>query len=101
MKKLFPLALGAASLVACAPADVDVSLEEDGVVIGGEPEPEFAFYEQGGWEIATSCNDSIEPTGNAVGDITGGTDLLNQYGESVNLHDFCDRAVLIVTGAFW
>ncbi|MED5369634.1 MAG: hypothetical protein VX899_01345 [Myxococcota bacterium] len=101
MKKLLPLALGTASLVACAPVDVDVSLDEDGAVIGGEPTPEHVFYEGGGWEIATSCNEDLEVTGNAVGDVTAGTSGTDQFGDTVNLHDFCDRAILVVSAAFW
>ncbi len=103
MKRIIPLALGAASLVACAPADVDISLDEDGAVIAGDGEddtPTNVFYE-GGWQIATECNETIEATGNAVGDITGESSLLAQSGDTVNIHDFCDRAILIVTGAFW
>lgn len=103
MKRIIPLAFGAASLVACAPADVSISLEEDGAVIAGDGEtiPTEVFYEGGGWQIATECNETIEATGNAVGDITGSTALLAQTGDTVNIHDFCDRAILIVTGAFW
>ena len=102
MKRIIPLAFGAASLVACAPADVSISLEEDGAVIAGDGEttPTEVFYE-GGWQIATECNETIEATGNAVGDITDSTALLAQSGDTVNIHDFCDRAILIVTGAFW
>lgn len=102
MKRIIPLALGAASLVACAPADVDISLDDDGVVIAGDGEtaPQHVFYE-GGWQIATECNETIEATGNAVGDITAATAQLAQSGDTVNIHDFCDRAILIVSGAFW
>ena len=93
-------------LVGCAPASVDVSFEQDGVEIveldeDGVPPVQEVFYEEGGWRIDTECNADIEPTGNGIGDITGPTELLNQYGEVVNIHDFCGRAILIVTGAFW
>ena len=104
MNRLIPMAFAAASLAACAPADVDISLDADGAALtgdDGDATPQFSFYEGGGWQIATECNEGIEATGNAVGDITSGTSLLAQTGDTVNIHDFCDRAILIVTGAFW
>ena len=93
------------ALVGCAPTSVDISFEQDGVEVvdlGGEDNvPQEVFYELGGWRVDTECNENIEPTGNGVGDITGPTSLLSQHGELVDIHDFCGRAVLIITGAFW
>jgi len=55
---------------------------------------------QGGWEIA-SCRDDIVSTGNEVGEITDDFALLDQFGDTVRLHSFCDRAVMLIGSAFW
>ena len=92
-------------LVACAPAEVQISFENDGIEVipPGDDEEIFVeeFYDLGGWRIDTECNESLEVSGNAIGDVTDRTDLVDQFDEIVNIHDFCNRAVLIVTGAFW
>ena len=54
----------------------------------------------GGWSIA-ACRDTVVSTGNEVGDIAEDFTLLDQFGDSVRLHSFCDRAVLLVGAAFW
>lgn len=56
-------------------------------------------YEQG-WPI-DSCRDGVVSTGSQIGQITDNFELLSQTGEMVRLHDFCDRAVLLITAAFW
>ena len=56
-------------------------------------------YEQG-WPI-DSCRNNISPTGSQIGQITDNFELLSQTGEMVRLHDFCDRAVFLITAAFW
>jgi hypothetical protein len=56
-------------------------------------------YEQG-WPI-DSCRNDISPTGNQIGQITDNFELLSQTGEMVRLHDFCGRAVFMITAAFW
>jgi hypothetical protein len=55
----------------------------------------------GEWSIDKQCRDGISGVGNAVGDIT--TDVLgiDQFGEEVSMYDFCARAILITSGAFW
>jgi len=54
----------------------------------------------GGWPIG-ACRDAVESTGNEEGEIAEDFELMDQYGEMVRLHDFCDRAVLLVGSAFW
>ncbi len=104
MRKITLLALAAAPvLVGCAPAQVDMSFEADGVELaelGDANSTPEVFYELGGWRVDTECNETIEPTGDQIGEVTSGTDMVNQFGESVDLHDFCGRAVLIVSGSF-
>ncbi|MCP4804442.1 MAG: hypothetical protein GY913_01595 [Proteobacteria bacterium] len=108
MKKILSLSIAAAGLVACAPGTVDVSFEEDGAYgfeggpDGGASESALEFYDGGGWRKGTECRDDIgDATGNDIGDITADIELTNQFDETVRLYDFCDRAVLIVSGAFW
>jgi peroxiredoxin len=47
-----------------------------------------------------ACRHSVVATGTAVGDIAPDFALQDQHGETVHLHDFCDRAVLMIFGAF-
>ena len=54
----------------------------------------------GGWPV-DACNDSISATGNEVGDIALDWTRMDQYGDDLRLHDFCDHAVLLVGSAFW
>jgi hypothetical protein len=104
--KLLTLAVATLGLVACSPAEVSLSWEEDGATLpvvdnGEDGPPAVEVYEGGGWKIDTECNEDIASTGNEVGDITSGTALTSQFGDTVDLSDFCGRAVYIVTGAFW
>ena len=55
---------------------------------------------EGGWPI-DACRHDIESTGNTVGQITPNFELMNQDGETVRLHDFCGKVVLLVGSAFW
>lgn len=104
MKKFLLASSAMLGIVACAPASMDVSLEEDGA-FGFEGPAEdvgsIEYYEGGGWRKGTACRDDLSATGNAVGDVTEDITLMDQFGEDVRLYDFCDRAVLIVSGAFW
>lgn len=54
----------------------------------------------GGWEIG-DCWDAVEPTGDEVGDVLEDFALVDQHGETVHLHDFCDRTVLLATAGMW
>jgi hypothetical protein len=54
----------------------------------------------GGWPIA-ACRDGIVATGNEEGDIADDFALMDQHGDTVALHSFCDRTVLLVGAAFW
>jgi hypothetical protein len=54
----------------------------------------------GGWTVG-ACADSIRATGNRVGQVSQDFALLDQYGDTVYLHDFCDRVVWLVFAAFW
>ena len=49
----------------------------------------------GGWAMG-ACRHDIESTGNLVGDVAEQFELEDQFGDTVRLHDFCDREVLLV-----
>lgn len=57
-----------------------------------EPSP----YPEGGWPYDTICNEDYESTGSELGEITYSTRIPDQFGQPVNLHDFCSHSVLIV-----
>ena len=54
----------------------------------------------GGWPI-DACRASTNPEGNEVGQVAMPFDLMDQFGEVVRFHDFCDHVVVLITGAFW
>ena len=54
----------------------------------------------GGYKI-DSCRHDINGTGNNIGDIAKGFTLMDQHGDMVRLHDFCNHVVLLVSEAFW
>ena len=47
------------------------------------------------------CADQLVGTGTGVGDIAPNFTMMSQHGTEVSLHDYCDRAVLLVGSAFW
>lgn len=65
---------------------------------GTDPSPDR--YAEGGWTIG-ACADSVRATGNRVGQVASDFALTDQFGETVHLYDFCDRAVWLVFAAFW
>ncbi len=74
----------------------------DGEEVAGHTSPLDASDHPytGGWEIA-ACRDTIVTTGAAVGDIAPDFGLIDQNGDTVRLHSFCDRAVLLDFTEFW
>ena len=54
----------------------------------------------GGWRKDSECNDTIEATGNGEGQVAFDFALEDQYGDTVSLHDFCGRVVLIEFAGF-
>ena len=82
--------------------DTDGDGYTDGEEVSANTDPtdsEDHAYE-GGWEIA-ACRDEIVSTGNGVGDIAEDFSLLDQHGDRVQLHAFCDSVVWLVGAAFW
>lgn len=83
-------------------ADSDGDGWDDGVELSGYTDPTDATDHPytGGWSI-DSCRSSIVSTGTAVGDIAPNFELVDQHGDTVRLHDFCGRAVLLDFTEFW
>ena len=54
----------------------------------------------GGWSKG-DCRDSIKGEGYDEGDVSRNWGLPDQFGDTVYLHDFCDRSVLLIYSAFW
>lgn len=55
---------------------------------------------QAGWKMG-ACRNDVEPEGNEQGQVAEDFALLDQFGETVRLHDFCDKVVLQIFAAFW
>ena len=54
----------------------------------------------GGWPI-DSCRFDINPTGAwAEGEIVDNKTVMDQYGEDIKIHDFCNHVVLIEHAGF-
>jgi hypothetical protein len=83
-----------------ADSDDDGFSDGDEIAQGADPLSADDHPYTGGYG-ADICRDDIEGTGNAEGDIVTDFELMDQYGEMVRFHDFCGRAVLLVSGAFW
>lgn len=85
-----------------ATADSDGDGWTDGDEVGSYTDPlspDDHPY-QNGWKI-DSCRNSVEATGYGEGDVAENFSMLDQFGETVKLHDFCDQVVYIVFAAFW
>lgn len=83
--------------------DTDGDGYDDGEEVDANTDPNHAGDHpyQGGWPIG-DCRHSITPTGNnRPGDIAQQFALLDQYGDTVRLHDFCDKEVVLIGAAFW
>jgi peroxiredoxin len=83
-------------------ADTDGDSYDDGVEVAGNTDPNDRGdhpYE-GGWPI-DSCRWDVEGTDVAVGGIAPAFALQDQFDETVRLHDFCGKVVLLTIGAQW
>jgi len=83
-------------------ADTDGDSYDDGVEVAGNTDPTNRGdhpYE-GGWPI-DACRWDIEGTGVGVGQIAPDFELQDQFDETVRLHDFCGKVVLLTIGAEW
>jgi cytochrome oxidase Cu insertion factor (SCO1/SenC/PrrC family) len=72
----------------------------DGKSAGSDDAGSTASPYEGGWPVG-ACRDDLSATGNAVGQVANDFALPDQFGDTVHLHDFCDRVVWLVFAAFW
>ncbi len=61
-------------------------------------DPQDHPYE-GGWPI-DSCRNDLVASGMGVGDVINDVKLVDQYGEEIRVHDFCDHVLLIEHAGF-
>ncbi len=82
--------------------DTDDDGFQDGEEVDENSDPRDAadYPYQGGWAI-DDCFDSTTGQGYNIGDIAEDFELLDQYGQKLNLHDFCGRTVVLSSAAFW
>lgn len=83
-------------------ADSDGDGWDDGEEVAGYTDPlsDLDHPYQNGWQI-DACRNDIESTGYGEGETAANFEMLDQFGETVKLHDFCDQVVYIVFAAFW
>ncbi len=82
--------------------DTDGDGWEDLAEVDGNTDPlsEDDHPYTGGWAIG-ACRHDLSSTGHDVGEVADDFELTDQFGDSLSLHDFCDREVLMVSAAFW
>ncbi|MEN0061126.1 MAG: hypothetical protein AAGA48_03195 [Myxococcota bacterium] len=85
-----------------AVADTDGDGFNDGEEVAGNTDPTNADDRPylGGWAIG-DCRNDLTGTGSTVGSVAFDFELRDQFGDTLRLHDFCDRAVMLVAAAFW
>jgi hypothetical protein len=83
-------------------ADTDGDGYSDGAEVDANTDPTNARDKpyQAGWAI-DACRDDVTSTGNSPGQVSDDFALMDQFGETVHLQDFCDRVVYMVFQAFW
>jgi hypothetical protein len=83
-------------------SDTDGDGHDDGTELDSNTDPLDAGSHPylGGWPTG-DCAGAISPSGDSPGQIASDISLSDQYGEVVSMHDFCDQAILLVSGAFW
>lgn len=81
-------------------SDGDGHDDGDEIALGFDPLDPDDHPFLGEYTVAR-CDETPSPTGNAVGEIAGDFELMDQYGEMVRLSDFCDNVVILEASAFW
>ncbi len=82
--------------------DTDGDGWADGQEVDGENDPldEGDHPYLGGWPM-DSCRSEIVGIGNAPGEVAYDFTLMDQFGDDLRLHDFCDHVVLLIASAAW
>jgi hypothetical protein len=83
-------------------ADTDGDGVGDGEEVEQSTDPldDKDFPYEGGWAKG-SCRKDIDGEGYSKGDVSRNFTMVDQFGEDVSLHDFCDRTIYMVFAAFW
>ena len=83
-------------------ADSDGDGFDDGIELAENADPADPTHKPyaGGYGI-DACRTDVVASGDAVGMNTADFQLLDQFGDTVRLHDFCGRHVLLVSSASW
>lgn len=83
-----------------ADSDGDGTADGEEVKQSTDPLDDEDFPYEGGWAKG-ACRKDIDGEGFAEGDVAENFTMVDQFGEDVSLHDFCDRKVYLVFAAFW
>jgi len=86
-----------------ADTDGDGTSDADELSAGSDPLDSASKPYIGGWPI-DDCRAEVEGTAassNTVGQVVSEFELMDQYGDTLRLYDFCDHAVLLVVSAEW
>lgn len=67
---------------------------------GSDPYDELDVPYIGGWKKDAECRFEIDPVGNDVNQVADNFSLVDQFGDTVYLHDFCGRVVLLEFSGF-
>ena len=67
---------------------------------GVDPLDEDVHPYAGGWPIDKACKDSVPATGDGLGQVAHDFQAPDQFGETVRLHDFCAKTILLVNGTY-
>jgi thiol-disulfide isomerase/thioredoxin len=82
--------------------DGDGHLDGAEVLAGTDPLDPFDHPYFGGWPIDGECRANVGgQVGNQVGDTAAQFRLLNQFGDRLRLHDFCNHVVVLKRSAGW
>ena len=126
MRTLFlPVLLGVSVLVGCMPAEVDIALDldRDGLLsdveaeMGTDPNDPDSDGDEwsdgdevdqntdplsadskpyyGGYQI-DACHEDVQPTGFQMGDVIENLQAKDQFGDTVELHHFCNKVVALI-----
>ena len=66
-----------------------------------EPSVEASLPSYSGGYNVNPCSNNVSPSGYGVGQTAGDFALVDQYGETLRLSDFCGNTVVLVAAAFW
>lgn len=83
-----------------ADSDGDGTGDGEEVKQSTDPLDDKDFPYEGGWAKG-ACRNDLDGEGFAEGDVASNFTMVDQFGEDVSLHDFCDRTVYLVFAAFW